>query len=80
MIAEILKEDFVKSETEKIPIQLLRTDLGDSDHDDFDLFSVEVNQVEWFVSDSKTRAEILFAMMKDHLQDFFSENFERTLK
>ena len=72
MIAEILKEDFIATEpnSEKFPIRLLRTDLGCAEDDDLDLFSVEFNEVEWFVTESQIHAFVLFEMMKDHLLEY----------
>jgi hypothetical protein len=70
MIAQILKEEFLEIEGGRIPIHLLREDLGFED-DDGDLFSVAIDGVEWFVTESQIHAFVLFEMMKDHILEYF---------
>ena len=71
MIAQILKEEHLEIEGGKIPIHLLREDLGGED-DDLDLYSVTIDGVEWFVTESQIHANVLFEMMKDHFHEYFN--------
>lgn len=64
---EELRRELFKIEGGEIPITLNR----DSD-DDGNFFYIEIDGVEWLVTENETHAVVLFEMMKDHITEYMN--------
>lgn len=65
---EVLKAETIPTENGgRIPVELISSI---EDDEPAPLFSVEVDGVEWFITENVAHASVLFQMMKDHLNEY----------
>ena len=66
----ILKTEMIPTENGgNIPIRLV-VEKGTPETDDLDCYFVDVDGVEWFVTERYTHAVTLFTMMTEHLTEY----------
>ena len=65
---EVLKADKIPTENGgAIPIELIESREAD---EPAPLYSVDVDGVEWFITESPMHGQVLFELMKDHITEY----------
>ena len=59
---KVLKQEFIKIIGGEIPITLSQDPEGD--------YIIDIDGVEWVVTDNPTHATVMFVMMKDHITEY----------